>query len=198
MCGRYYLYIEEAELQEIFRELTEDKQAFNTGEIFPTNHVPVLCANGPRVMKWGFSRNDAKGHIINARSETIREKAIFYRPLQEGRCLVPASWYYEWETIGSKKQKYAISHPDMPLLFMAGLYRYEPNAATPSFVILTREAAKELAFIHDRMPVILPHAQQLSWLNGDTDALICDPGTFKYQKEQPPGTEEQQQFLLET
>ncbi len=197
MCGRYYLYIEEAQLQEILRELMEGRFPFNTGEIFPSSPVPVILSGGrPRAMKWGFSHYGGKGHIINARSETIRVKTIFHRPLQEGRCLVPASWYFDWETIGTKKQKYAISHPDMPLLFLAGLYRYEPNEPLPSFVILTREAAKEIAFIHGRMPVILPRAQQLSWLNGDMDALTCDPGTFEYKKELQPGVGYQQEFPL--
>ncbi len=187
MCGRYYLYIEEAELQEILREVKGEKAPMNKGEIFPTNLVPVVSASGrPEIMKWGFSRNDGKGHVINARSETIREKAMFHRPLREGRCLVPASWYFEWETVGTTKQKYAISRPDTPLLFMAGLYRYEPDQRLPSFVILTREAANEIAFIHMRMPVILPRAQQLSWLDGDTTALTCDPGVFEYKKEPQP------------
>ncbi len=188
MCGRYYLYIEEAELQNILHELMNSREQtalpLNNGEIFPTNVVPVIPANGkPKAMKWGFSRYDGKGHVINARSEGIWEKPMFRGSLHQGRCLIPASWYFEWETAGTKKQKYAISRPDTPILYMAGLYRYEPNEALPSFVILTREAARDIAFIHARMPVILPHAQQLSWLDGDLSVLGCPPVALEYKKE---------------
>ena len=201
MCGRYYLYIEEAQLREILKDLTENREQaatpLNTGEIFPTNIVPVIPASGkPQAMSWGFSRYDGKGRVINARSEGIREKAMFRGPLHQGRCLIPASWYYEWEPLGAKKQKYAISRAGTPLLFMAGLYRFEPNQPLPSFVILTREAAREIAFIHSRMPVILPRAQQLSWLNGDTDALICEPGALEYKKELQDNMASQQKFPL--
>lgn len=201
MCGRYYLYTEEPELQRILQELMEGRGIpavpLHTGEIFPTNLVPVIPANGkPQAMIWGFSRYGGKGHVINARSESIREKVIFRGPLQQGRCLIPASWYFEWETVGAKKQKYAISRADTPLLFMAGLYRYEPNQPLPSFVILTREAAREIAFIHGRMPVILPRAQQLSWLNGDLSVLDCDPGALEYRKESKDSMVYQQEFPL--
>ena len=40
----------------------------------------------------------------------------------------------------------------------------------PSFVILTREAAPDIAFIHNRMPVILPEGRAADWLNPDNDA----------------------------
>ena len=201
MCGRYYLYIEEAELQKILQELMEGREItsapLQTGEIFPTNLVPVIPASGKlQAMKWGFSRYGGKVHVINARSESIREKAMFQAPLHQGRCLIPASWYFEWETVGTKKQKYAISRADTPLLFMAGLYRYEPNQPLPSFVILTREAAREIAFIHGRMPVILPRAQQISWLNGDLSALSCDPGALEYKREPQNSMAYQQEFPL--
>jgi putative SOS response-associated peptidase YedK len=51
-------------------------------------------------------------------------------------------------------------------LFMAGLYQTEEGSELPRFVMLTRPAALELAFIHDRMPVIIPNTAQSAWLEG--------------------------------
>ena len=84
-----------------FAYLVEQNASVNTGEIYPTNNVPVLVPDGGiMVMRWGFSRFDGKGVIINARSETAASKPIFARPMVVGRCLVPASWYFEWENRG--------------------------------------------------------------------------------------------------
>jgi len=56
---------------------------------------------------------------------------------------------------------------------MAGLYHSEKGSEIPTFVILTKAAAPNIAFIHDRMPVILGREAQLSWLNGDTEVIIA-------------------------
>lgn len=100
MCGRYYIEIEDSELRSIIAEV-ERNSSVNTGEIYPTNNVPVQAKDGSiTVMRWGFPRFDGKGVIINARSETASSKTVFARPMMEGRCLVPASWYFEWEKRG--------------------------------------------------------------------------------------------------
>ena len=52
---------------------------------------------------------------------------------------------------------------------MAGLWRQEQGEDLPVFVILTRCAAPGLAWLHDRMPVILPPQAQRAWLNKTAD-----------------------------
>ena len=44
----------------------------------------------------------------------------------------------------------------------------------PHFTILTREAAEEILFIHDRMPVILNARDAAAWIDPKTD-----PATVK-------------------
>ncbi len=179
MCGRYYIALDDEELRGILREAQQNakkpEHIIKTGEIFPTDIAPVLTADdGAQAMRWGFARYDGKGCIINARSETAAEKAMFQKALREGRCLIPASNYFEWKPVqDGKKQKYAIFNSE-PVLYMAGLYKQEPGAEVPSFVVLTKAAEEGLAFLHDRMPVILAHAEQLSWLNGELDIKNCD------------------------
>ena len=49
------------------------------------------------------------------------------------------------------------------MIYLAGIYRKEGNRA--ACTILTREPAKSIAFIHNRMPVILPAETAGDWLN---------------------------------
>jgi len=165
MCGRYYVDDEEPALRDIVEKLRDAH--VKTGEVFPTDVAAVMAANGGfAAMRWGFPRFDGKGVIINARGETAAEKPMFRRPMLEGRCLIPASWYFEWEKRGREKIKYALAAPEERALWMAGLSRFDVKTGERTFVILTRPAWEGIAFIHDRMPVILPARLHDEWLHG--------------------------------
>ena len=176
MCGRYY--IPEPDDDDGFKEILEHvKKVYGEtpllsemkrSEIFPTNIVPVVTDKTPVLMKWGFTRFDGKGHIINARLETAAEKPIFKKAYAAARCLIPAGYYFEWRKDGNYKTKYAIGR-DKPI-YMAGLFKYETGTSLPLFVILTRPTAPGIAFIHDRMPVIVPEADRHKWLTAPMDA----------------------------
>ena len=151
------------------------------GEIFPTSIVPVIANSAPVLMKWGFSRFDGKGQIINARLETADEKPMFKKAYNTQRCLIPAGYYFEWHKDGSKKQKYAIG--TVVPIYMAGLYKFEPDIPIPVFVVLTRPSAPDMAFIHDRMPVIVPVHIRQRWLAapvGVQKMLELSDETMKY------------------
>lgn len=179
MCGRYYIQADEdmgRELRAILAEVerrqgnSEAHAAMKVGEIFPSNIVPVIGAEGASLMKWGYS--GYKNRVINARSETAFEKPMFRRSMMERRCLIPASGYYEWRRTpsgGKSKQKYALYRPGRPI-YMAGLWRMEQGETLPVFVILTREAGPGIAEIHDRMPVILPEGAREAWTAPQADA----------------------------
>ena len=49
------------------------------------------------------------------------------------------------------------------MIYLAGIYRKEGNRA--ACTILTCEPAESIAFIHNRMPVILPSEAICDWLN---------------------------------
>ena len=194
MCGRYYIEISDAALKEIAEEIMR-KMAGNPlseqlsfkfdGEIFPTNIVPVqTAAQGFLPMRWGFTgfRSSGTGSqpsraarpIINARSETVLEKATFRQPVLERRCLIPASGYYEWRQEQAGKQKYRIFAADGPIYF-AGCWRSEKEplgmVEIPRFVILTQAAAPGIEHIHDRMPVMFDSSQAQSWLDEGMSAV---------------------------
>jgi putative SOS response-associated peptidase YedK len=166
MCGRYYIEIDNSEFRSIISEV-EKSIAIRSGEIYPTNIAPVLSPSGTMTaMRWGFPKFDGKGEIINARSETAAEKNMFRRPFIEGRCLIPASWYFEWEKRGTKKVKYAFANVNKDPLWLAGLSKTDFNTGISYYVVLTRPAWSEISFIHDRMPVILPKESHDDWLFG--------------------------------
>ncbi len=182
MCGRFYIEKDDPTeelvkiIAEIERKLKDDPDGLHIkqGEIFPTDIVPAISNSKmhtvePFAMKWGFSKFGGSGVIINARSETAMEKSMFRQPMMERRCLIPASNYFEWQTISSKKVKHAIRDPQSPLLYLAGCYRWEKDSKLPLFVILTRDAAPGIAHIHSRMPVILSREGREAWLSDTAD-----------------------------
>ena len=161
MCGRYYIAEDDAaeELRQIIEAVNRrNPDAKTSGEIRPGDTVPVL-ANSPSLqpgayaMHWGYTLPDGK-LLFNARSETAAEKAIFKDGMTQRRCLIPATCYFEWEHRGKEKIKYAIAPQNSSMIYLAGIYRKEGSHA--SCTILTREPADSIAFIHNRMPVILP------------------------------------------
>ena len=183
MCGRYYVESEEdiAEMNRIIEELdkrligTPERASMKSGEIYPSDTVPVISNNKqhkimPFLMKWGYTGRDGKGLIINARSESVYEKPMFRQGILSRRCLVPATNYFEWEKHGTKKIKYALRVQNTPVIYMAGIYRFESEQNIPRFVILTRPASESISFFHDRMPVNLPVSTHDEWLSGNPDS----------------------------
>ena len=179
MCGRYYIAEDDAaeDLQRIIAEVNRrhhgDPSIKTSGEIRPTDTIPVL-ANTPSLrpgayaMRWGYTMPDGTP-MFNARSETASSKVMFKDGMAQRRCIIPASHYFEWEKRGKERLKYAIGTEGGSMIYMAGIYRKEGNRAACS--ILTRDPAAEIAFIHNRMPVILPAEAVTDWLNIRYDAM---------------------------
>ena len=181
MCGRYYIDDEEdiIEMREIIQEVNErfkdtpELAAMKTGEIFPTNIVPILTAEGSskraELMRWGYPRWDGSGIIINARAETAIDKPMFKKGIESKRCLIPTTGFFEWkhENGKAKKDKYLLRFKDDPMLSLAGIYNtYKDKDGNPynSFVILTTNANDSVKPIHNRMPVILTGDKKDIWL----------------------------------
>jgi len=151
-----------------------------SGEIRPTDMVPVVAPSpkGEAVvypMVWGFSNPKAGSPIVNARVETASSKSLWKEAWEKHRCVIPASWYYEWEHLVSPDgrtktgPKYMIQPKGCKITYLAGLYRIEEkgNLKYPVFTVLTREPGDEIRFIHDRMPLILPSDSVRSWIKPD-------------------------------
>ena len=181
MCCRYCAD-ETPEIREIVKEMNKsplvEKWQRTTGittygEIRPTNVIPVIASKrsgGKAVfpVKWGFSGQTL---LMNTHTETASEKATFRDAWASHRCIVPASYYFEWEHIigndGKERtgDKYLIQLKGSPMTWLCGLYRIE--VGMPVFVILTREPGEGIRFIHDRMPLIMPGDYVNEWIRPD-------------------------------
>ena len=165
MCGRFYIETEDRIMRSIIEE-AEKKSKVKTGEIFPSDKVPVLTSCGEILpMRWGFNRFDGKGIVINARSETAETKSMFRLPMQTGRCLIACSYYFEWKKRNTEKIKFKLLPVEHGFIWLAGVSRVSPKTNEKTFVILTRPASESINFIHDRMPVIFSERSQDEWLN---------------------------------
>ena len=179
MCTRYWVDAS-PELRPIVEEMNRSVltarfkertgRVFSPGEVRPSDLAAAVARNrkGQRAvfpMRWGFS---GKSLLLNARAETAAVKPTFRECFERRRCLLPASWYYEWERAADEKgrartgQRYRIRPRGEKVTWLCGLYRIEEGL--PVFVVLTREAGEGISFIHDRMPLILPEECTDEWI----------------------------------
>ena len=109
--------------------------------------------------------------MINARSESVAEKAAFKEPFQRRRCLVITDGFYEWKRDGKTKIPYRICLQSEESHAMAGLWDRWLDAEgreMRSFSIITVPANNTIASIHDRMPAMLLPEHEHAWLSNDT------------------------------
>jgi putative SOS response-associated peptidase YedK len=180
MCGRYTVFTDAESL-----ELTAIIQAANsrygagsykTGEIFPTDKVPVITGAGDSiavdVLQWGW-KNVLPQLLINARSETVPSKPVFREDFIARRCVVPSTGFFEWSHGKEKeKTKYLFNIPGEAMLYMAGFWR--PGVG---FLILTTAANDSMSEVHSRMPVIMPSSFIRSYISdfSRASALLREP-----------------------
>ncbi len=172
MCGRYQidLYEENTKMQAILREINRKSltDLLTKGDVYPGNFAPIIHIDDKNnytvsSMKWGFTSQ--KGILINARSETADTTYSFKHSIKNNRCLVPMNGFYEWKKIDEKnKTKYLFKDDNMPLMYLAGLYRQENEISV--FTILTAEANEQIAPYHHRMPLTInDDSMKKQWLS---------------------------------
>ncbi len=185
MCGRFTLSAPSEEIADIFGvDVAELPPRYN---IAPTQRVAVVRvdpASGDRELVelvWGlvpaWAKDPAIGNkLINARGETVHEKASFKRAFERRRCLVVADGFFEWRKTEQGKQPFHITLKDGTPFAFAGLWERWTRAGPPieSCTIVTTAANDLLGPIHRRMPVILHACDWAAWLdpaNRDVEAL---------------------------
>ncbi len=143
----------------------------------PTHLLPVITQDSQKGLSffyWGAppawaNKKSLAEKIINTRSETISEKIVTRKKLQERRCLIPADGFYEWKRAGKRASiPYRFTLKDKSLFSMAGLweeYDDEDGNMSHTFSVITTEAVELVLPIGDRMPLILTPEEELAWLN---------------------------------
>jgi putative SOS response-associated peptidase YedK len=188
MCGRYTLRTKlNVLLQQFEAEMAEELDYRPRYNIAPTQNVfavrrPEQGAKRELVeLRWGLIpvwAKDAKiaYSTINARGDTVAEKPAFRSAFKKRRCLILADGYYEWLKEGKAKLPQLYEIDGGKSFAFAGLWEYWPGPkddpkAEPieSCTIVTTDANKLAAKVHDRMPVILDSDDYDLWLDPSID-----------------------------
>jgi putative SOS response-associated peptidase YedK len=158
--------------------------------ICPTTTIDtVVEVNGSRQlvpMRWGLipawwskPLKEMKLATFNARAETVDEKPMFRSAFRKNRCIIPASGYYEWQTIGKQKLPWYFTPTHGPILSIAGIWDAwtdkETGKPLKSCAMLITEPNKLAGEIHDRMPVLLQPEQFGPWLQGEIGKEVLVP-----------------------
>jgi putative SOS response-associated peptidase YedK len=199
VCGRYASSRRDAEVAAELRvAVVVGEELPPSWNVAPTQPARVVLEREPaedrgasatrqlRTLRWGLIPSWAKdakigSRMINARKETVTEKAAFQVAASRHRCLVPADGYFEWERRAHRDGTVPhFLHSGRRLLTFAGLYEFWQNPAVAaddpdhwvaSFTILTTQAPDALGHIHDRSPVVIPPAIRDLWLDPATTEL---------------------------
>ncbi|MGI9517975.1 MAG: SOS response-associated peptidase [Pirellulaceae bacterium] len=175
MCGRFTLRTPTESIVDLFSGIDIPPLPPNYN-VAPTQSVATIRNYHDQRefawLHWGlipFWATDRKigSRMINARSETVREKPAFRAAFQKRRCLVLADGFYEWKATPDGKQPMYVTMRDDGPFCMAGLWESNRKLDEPvqSCTIITTDANPLMAPIHDRMPVILPRDAWESWLD---------------------------------
>lgn len=158
MCGRYALHAnpDVVALQFGLDRVPDFKRSYN---IAPATDILVVRERSAALARWGL-----RGRYANLRAETVLAK--FRR---SGRCLVPASGFYEWKLEGTRKQPYYFFPRDEPLFAFAAVCEGDTCS------LITTEPNAVVAKVHDRMPLVLPKASYAAWLRGEEGLLEKNP-----------------------
>ena len=153
MCGRYALHAspDVIALQFGLDSVPRFKPSYN---IAPAAEV-LIVKHQAAVARWGL-----RGRFVNLRAQTVLAK---FR--SSGRCLVPASGFYEWKAEGRRKQPFYFYAKSGSLLALGAVFERD------TFSLITTEPDAAVRNIHDRMPVLIAPQNYAAWLSGDESLL---------------------------
>jgi putative SOS response-associated peptidase YedK len=191
MCGRYTLgNTSPATLGQMFGVSSETVplEALGNDNVSPTDPVLAVIGDGlgarrAGLLRWGLAPSWAtlRGQrpLINARDDKLRTSNA-WRPLvrrARTRCLVVADGWLEWKRAEDPRR------PGQPFVHrlrggapfaFAGVWCIaqprDADGEIASCAIVTTQASREAAHLHDRMPAVLASAEeQAAWLDGEVD-----------------------------
>lgn len=191
MCGRYTLFGTH-DLGKRFGARDSVLVERDNYNVAPGQYMPVVIKSDAGIsvepMLWGlvpmWAKDVSIGYkMINARAESLFDKPAWRGPIKHRRCLVPATGFYEWklQSDSKGKQPYFIKPKDQEVFAFAGVFDSNIDATGRelwSYSIITTEPNKEMANLHNRMPVILRPEDESVWLEpslqdrGAVEALL--------------------------
>lgn len=167
MCGRYGF--DERDLELASRDFPEldwhgDKVVLGRN-LSPGRQVAVIEAGpqGPQLAAptWGLRLAKLKSPLVNVKVEGITAHRMFGPLIAKRRCLVPVSFFYEWQAVAGQAKG-----AKQPWLIRAkqGLLYLGAVEVDGTFAILTTTARGFLAPLHGREPVMVRPEARAHWL----------------------------------
>jgi putative SOS response-associated peptidase YedK len=151
---------------------------------FDNPAMPVITDDKPdeiQFFHWGIipnwvkdkaSADKLRNSTLNAKSETIFEKASFKNSITKRRCLILCSGFFEWQKIKGKKYPYYISLKNDEVFVFGGIWSTwtdkETGEILNTYSVITTEANELVGSIHNtkkRMPLILEPENALKWID---------------------------------
>lgn len=131
-------------------------------DIWPTEQAPVIrrVEKGVELaqLRWGLEAHRSKAPaVINFRSEGRR--------FATGRCLVPASHFFEFTGTKAPKSKWRFTLAGADWFCFAGLWRASASGGLDAFTLLTTAPGPDVASIHNRQVVVLRPSDWMAWLD---------------------------------
>ncbi|MDB5508976.1 MAG: putative response-associated peptidase [Hyphomicrobiales bacterium] len=210
MCGRFAITLPPEAVRAYFGYV-EQPNFPPRANIAPTQPTPIVRVERRRdgeltrhfhLVRWGFLPafvKDPKDYplVVNARAETLSEKASFRNAVRRRRCLFVADAYYEWRRIPGQKGRgastpFLIRRRDGAPLGLAGLWEawMGPNGEEiETACTITTLANGALSAIHDRMPVIIERENFDRWL------AIDDERDTRYEALMKPAADDVLEFF---
>ena len=134
------------------------------------------------LMKWGLvpywsKVPKANFSSINARSDKLESSGAWREPWRHRRCLIPASFFFEWEPLSKDELKKKLSKPwvvslaDEQQFAFGGIWdRWRGHDGNKnefiieSFTIITTDPNEVLEPFHNRCPLIIEPKDYERWL----------------------------------
>jgi putative SOS response-associated peptidase YedK len=184
VCGRFILGVVREELERLVDDYygivgIGDVGALPRYNVAPGQEIVAVVGDGKTnrigLIQWGFvpafATSEKSVHpIINARAESLLEKAFYVDALTHRRCLVLADGFYEWKDEGTRKVPMRIFLKNERLFAMAGIWSAwtRPDGTKlHTCAIVTTAANDFMKPIHTRMPVILAKDAEEAWLGSE-------------------------------
>ena len=119
-----------------------------------------------------FATANCRSEPDESFSKTVQNKPAFRDAWQKNRrCLIPFSWFYEWDQRTQPKQPWMVSLKDDAIMAMAGLWDVTENSSGQTLLSCTIVTTAPNQLLHDighhRSPVLLAPSDWDQWLQGE-------------------------------
>jgi putative SOS response-associated peptidase YedK len=158
MCAYFEQELAGPDLAHLLAEFGVAPQASANPQpsVRPTDPALVIDRTGLRTARFGLARPSGP-LLVNARAETLDQRATFRPLLAEGRCLIPMTSFEETGVQDGRRVRMRFAASRGPLLGV-GLLRED------RFVLVTCAAGDRWAPLRERMPALLDLEAGRSWL----------------------------------